>query len=144
MKIDSATAKEIADLLAKSSELCTQSLQQVKTHENLGKIQVYGKLVAYFLGHTYTNILDPLWTAHPELKPPQMSEPYEAVINPLCQESQDAIEAFVLQASEAYKKISQLLEPVVKESALPFGGLPEVEESITEIKQFLLNPRDRN
>ncbi len=143
MKIDLATAKEISDLLTKSSALCNQSLQQVKTHENLGKIQVYGKLVAYYLGHTYTNILNPLWAAHPELKPPQMNEPYEMTISPLCKESRDAIDAFVLQASEAFKRINQLLEDALEENSLPYGGLPEVLESISDIEQFILNPRDR-
>lgn len=124
--------------------MCDQSLRTVKVHESLGYIHVYGRLVGHFLGHSYTNILAPLWQAYPDLEPPQMKEGYSQPVASLSAESQAAIGAFIEHVSKALPRIKELLEFQEGSMPLPFGGFPEVENSGAQIREFLAKPRFRD
>ena len=144
MEMNIDTAKEIAKLLEESSALCNESLEAVKTNEVLGIIQVYGRLVGYFLGHSYTNLLAPIWKTYPELEPPTMKAPYSEPIPELSEESKSAISAFLAQASKTLTRVKEILESQSQPVSLPFGGLKEVEKAVTDIQEFLENPRFRD
>jgi hypothetical protein len=61
MNIDRSSSAEIAALLQGASSLCQKSLVAVKSHEVLGIVNVYGRLVGDFMGQAYVNILAPIW-----------------------------------------------------------------------------------
>lgn len=104
-------------------------------------VQVYGRLVGQFLGHSYTNLLAVLWAQYPELEPEEMRQEYEEPIASLTPESQQAIRAF-LEAAKPALALAQQFAAAAK--PLPYGGLPEIEGSVTEIEGFLLTPRFRD
>ena len=143
MPIERKAAEEIIKLVEQSGALCNASLKTIKVNESLGHVQVYGRLVSFFLGHSYTNLLAPIWKAFPDLEPEQMKEPYVEPVPSLTPESMAALAAFVAQATEANAKIKSLLGEAGL-NTLPYGGFPEVERSVAEIQEFLAHPRFRD
>ena len=142
MPIERATAEEINALLGQASTLCGESLRTVKSHEALGIVKVYGRLVGLFMGHSYTNLLAPIWAEHPDLEPPAMKEAYREPEPALSPESQAALRSFLDQATGAMSRVRELLASEgIDGSSLPYGGLAEVEESVDEIHAFLKAPR---
>ncbi len=143
MTIDQPSAEEIVAALNKASALCNESLRVIKTHESLGHVCIYGRLVGEFLGHSYTNILAPIWKAYPGIMPPEMNEPYLEPDPALTAESRAALTAFVNEARSALATIKRLLPTEDSMHFLQFGGVPEVEQAIAAVEDFLANPRYR-
>jgi hypothetical protein len=141
MAIDAKHAEEIASRIARATELCSKSLDVVKRNEGLGQIQVYGRLVGDFMGHSYTNLLAPLWKAFPALEPSEMREPYVEPDATLTPESQEALRAFVMEASAALEFIRTIVPAHEATSFFSYGGMPEVEKAVVEIQEFLAHPR---
>ena len=144
MDITREAAQEVVTLLEEASALCSESLRVVKSHEGLGQVEVYGRLVGQFLGNSYTNLLAPLWKQFPELEPPQMKKPYEEPVATLTPESQAAIAAFALSAKRALSKAAEVMEVNAANAHLPFGGIAEVESAAAAIEEFLEKPRFRD
>lgn len=143
MPIDRTSAEEIVAALNKASALCDESLRIVKANEGLGHLNVYARLVGDFLGHSYTNILAPIWKALPDIEPPEMKEPYIEPDSSLSAKSQAALRAFVTEARASLEIVKRLLPAEEAAKLLDFGGLPEVEQSVTAIEEFLAKPRFR-
>jgi hypothetical protein len=144
MKISVESAKALAAQLEEASARCSESLRIVRANENLGVLQVYSRLVGLFLGHSYTNILAPLWAEHPELEPESFKQPYAEPLPSLTSESQAAIETFLRSAALALARAEGLFGQEAHSATLPFGGLAEVQQSVAEIQEFLANPRFRD
>ena len=142
--MDRKSAEKIVALFDKASTLCNDSLEVVKRNENLGHVQVFGKLAGQFLRNSYTNILAPIWKAFPGLEPAEMKEPYIEPQLILTPESQAALSAFVVAAREAIECTKRLTTPSESENMFSFGGLPEVDHAVTEIDDFLKHPRFRD
>ena len=141
MSLDRTSAEEIAALIKQSSELCDASLKVVKSNEGLGQLQVFARLAGSFLGHSYANLLAPIWEQHPELEPQEMKEPYKEPVPSLTPESMVTIAAFLKQATSSLVRINHLLQSQHASLVLPFGGLPEIERSVANIEEFLAKPR---
>jgi len=144
MTIDQTSAEEIVAAINKASALCNKSLKIVMSNEGLGQIQVYGRLVGNFLGHSYTNVLAPIWKALPSIEPPEMKEPYVEPEPTLSAESRAALSAFVTEARAALGTVKNLLPTEEAAQFLEFGGLPEVEQAVADIEEFLAKPRFRD
>ena len=144
MPIDKSSAEEIASLFSKVSATCDESLRVVKTEECLGHVQVYGRLVGQFLGHSYTNVLAPIWSSFPELEPPSMKEPYVEPEARLTPESELALRTFVTEAQSALERTKALLSAEEAAKVFAFGGLEEVEQAVSDIAAFLEKPRLRD
>jgi hypothetical protein len=114
------------------------------SNEGLGQVQVYGRLVGNFMGNAFTNILAPIWKKYPDLKPEQMNEPYVDPVPTLTAESQNALRAFLIEASDAMDFVKSVVEPEDSKQLFAFGGLKEVEDTITAIESFLEKPRSRD
>jgi hypothetical protein len=134
----------MARRFCEASEQCNKSLHVVMANQSLGQIQVYGKLVGYFMGHSYSNILRPVWTANPELEPPEMRLPYEPPKLELEPESREAMEAFLVLAQSCVEFVKQNVPEEQQKSLFAYGGMPEVVESIEAIEEFLARPRFSN
>ena len=134
-------AKALTSKQEEASALCSESLRVAKQHESLGELNVYARLVGLFLGHSYTNILVPLWEQFPELEPEQMKDEYIERQPMLSPESREAISAFLVAVKPALELAQQY---ATASSSLPFGGYPEVAKSVEEIERFLANPRFRD
>ena len=141
MNLSPDSAKTLAAQLEEASALCDQSLRVVKANEGLGVLQVYARLVGLFLGHSYTNILAPLWGEHPELEPAQMKEPYVEPVPTLSPESQASIAAFLSSVKPVLSQLESLLAATDAGSSLPYGGVAEVVHSVADIERFFNNPR---
>jgi hypothetical protein len=142
--MDAKQASEIASEIQRASALCESSMHAVKTNENLGFIKVYGRLVGDFMGHSYTNVLAPIWKAFPELEPDEMKGPYvepEPILTP---ESQQAIRAFVDAARQAVELTKRVVPSDQRANTFKYGGLEEVEEGLAKIEEFLARPRFRD
>ena len=144
MTIDQTSAEEIVAAINKASSLCNESLRIVKADESLGHVQVYGRLVGNFMGHSYTNILAPIWKALPSIEPPEMKEPYVEPEPTLSAESRAALGAFVTEARAALSIVKNLLPTEEAAEFLEFGGLPEVEQAVANIEEFPAKPRFRD
>ena len=134
-------AEELNAAMEAASARCNESLSVLKRHESLGELNIYARLVGLFLGHSYTNILAPLWEQYPELEPEQMKGEYAERQPALSPESRDAIAAFLVAVKPALH-LAQLYAAATPN--LPFGGFPEVAKSVAEIEHFLANPRFRD
>lgn len=121
--------------------MCHDSLRVLKEHENLGAIQVYGRLVGRFLGHSYTNLLWPIWEAYPDLEPLEMKQPFVPPEATLTAESRAAIEAFLKTATQALQETGDILGALQPPPTLPHGGFEEVESAVSMIGDFLAKPR---
>ena len=141
MNIDRASAERICKLVQDASASCEQSLQAIKRHENLGAIQVYGRLVGRFLGHSYTNLLAPIWAAFPDMEPQEMKQPFVPPEATLTAESRAAIEAFLSTAAAAMRETGEILAAQQPPARLPYGGFEEVEVAVTKVGDFLAKPR---
>ena len=140
MKLTLEEARSLCAQLDEASALCEKSLQVVKSHEGLGMLNVYARLVGMFLGHSYTNVLAGVWKQFPELEPAAMKQPFQEPVPIMSRESQDAIDAFLRVADPALETARALLAQGQLDS-LPFGGLPEVSNSVAEIREFREHPR---
>jgi len=143
MNITFESAKALVAQLEAASAQCSKSLSVVKANDGIGELQVYARLVGLFLGHSYTNVLGPIWDRFPELEPESFRQPYAERVASLSSESQAAISEFLTLAKPALTEAARVLSSEEGTAALPFGGLPEVERSVAEIEVFLLNPRFR-
>ena len=143
MNITFESAKALVAQLEAASAQCSESLSVVKANEGIGELQEYARLVGLFLGHSYTNVLGPIWDRFPELEPESFKQPYTERVASLSPESQAAISEFLALAKPALADAARVLTRDGVTTALPFGGLPEVEQSVAEIEGFLLNPRFR-
>ena len=142
MPIDRTAAAEISALLEQATALCDESLRTIKSHEALGIVQVYGRLVGRFMGHSYTNLLGPLWAEHPDFEPAAMKEEWREPEPTLSAQSQASLQAFVNQATNAMVRVRQLLASQgIEGTSLPYGGLAEVDASVKAIHAFLDKPR---
>lgn len=142
--MDADAAKEIAQRMQKASASCNASLRTVMTHEGLGHVQVYGRLVGNFMGHSYTNVLAPIWKAFPELQPPEMRTPYVEQTPTLTPESRRALTEFVRDARAALDYAKSAVSPSEAEVFFGFGGLAEVETAVSAIEDYLARPRVRD
>ncbi len=137
MTMDFSSAEKIVTAMQSASNLCNQSLVVVKTHEPLGQVDTYGKLVASFMANCYLNLLAPIWKTIPALRPAEMDQPCVPGPPPLSTESKAAMLAFMAVARDALNTIRPLL-PVPSDASLPNqGGLPEIEQSLLAIEAFL-------
>jgi hypothetical protein len=144
MNIALESARSLVAQIEAASAKCSESLSVVRANEGLGELEVYAKLVGLFLGHSYTNILAPIWERFPELEPDSFKEPIQERTPSLTPQSRTAIAEFLSLAVPALSEARRLLAEPQGEDALPFGGLPEVEHSVAEIDEFLRNPRFRD
>ena len=144
MNITLESARSLVAQIEAASAKCSESLSVVRANEGLGELEVYARLVGLFLGHSYTNILAPVWERFPELEPDTFRQPYQERIPSLTPQSQKAIAEFLAVATPAFAEAKRLLAEPKGELELPFGGLPEVERSVAEIEEFLHNPRFRD
>lgn len=143
MEISQETAAELSRRLQAASESCQSSLRVIMTHQSLGEVTVYGRLVGNFMGQLYTNVLAPLWKAFPEIEPEAMKTPYVEPVAELSPEAKMALQSFAAEASAALRYAREVLREAAKSSALEFGGLPEVEEALQQIKAFEERPHFR-
>ncbi|QWT18774.1 hypothetical protein KPL74_13600 [Bacillus sp. NP157] len=134
-------AEEIARRFTDASDQCTKSLRVVMSSQSLGQVKVYGKLVGSFMGHSYTNILKPIWDAHPELMPPEMHDPYTSPKPELTPESREALEAFLAAAVSSIEFAKQHVPEDQRESLFAYGGMAEVVAAAEAIADFLAVPR---
>jgi hypothetical protein len=134
-------AEEIARRFSDASEQCNKSLRVVMTNQSLGQVHVYGKLVGKFMGHSYTNILRPIWDANPELMPPEMHEPYTPLKPELTPESREALEVFLAAAVSSIEFAKQNVPEDQQQSLFAYGGMPEVVGAVEAIADFLAVPR---
>ena len=142
--MDEQTAKQIVERLQAASSKCNASLRTVMSNESLGHVQVYGRLVGTFMAYSLTNVLTPLWKRFPALEPPEMREPYVEQAPTLSEDSQRALREFLVEAKSAVAFAKASLTAEEAEIALGFGKLPELEEAIVAIEQFLNVPRIRD
>lgn len=142
--MDAEVAKEIAKRIQEASALCESSLRTVMTQEGLGHVQVYGRLVGDFMGHSYTNLLAPIWKAFPELEPPEMRAPYVEPKPTLTAESRQALSQFVREARVALDFVRAAVLHSEAKAFFKFGGLEEVAKAVSAIEDFLAHPRIRD
>jgi hypothetical protein len=141
--MDRKDAEKIVESFLKASALCDESLRLVKVNDSLGQAKALGRLVGAFLGHTYTNILGPLWRGFPDLEPARMKESPlapELVLHPA---SREALRAFLAQAHTALRTAEHVIPEDERDAMFAFGGLREVKTAITEIEHFLASPQHR-
>ncbi len=139
--MDKNAAQEIATLIQAACSACIESLKVVKEQEAIGPVKVYGRLVGEFLGHSYSNVLAPIWQAYPELEPQQMKEPYIEQEPELSEASRAAIQVFIEQVHAALLRSQQLLAAEQVETALPHGGLAGLADTAVDIQEFMNQPR---
>ena len=142
--MDTEIAKEIAKRIQQATALCESSLRTVMSQEGLGHVQVYGRLVGDFMGHSYTNVLAPIWKAFPQLEPPEMRTPYVEEAPTLTPQSRQALSQFVREARTALDFARSAVPPAEAENFFRFGGLAEVEKAVSAIEDFLATPRIRD
>jgi hypothetical protein len=142
--MDAKLAQEIATRVHKASSACESSLRTVKTHEGLGIIEVYGRLVGLFMGHAYTNVLAPIWKAFPTLEPAEMKTPYVEPAPALTKKSQEALKEFIAEARSALEFTQKSVPASEVGRTFSYGGLTELEEALTKIEDFLARPRFRD
>ena len=142
--MDAEVAKEITRRIQEASALCESSLRTVMTREGLGHVQVYGRLVGDFLGHSYTNLLAPIWKAFPDLEPPEMRAPYVEPDPTLTAESRQALSQFIREARVALELVRAAVPPAEAQAFFKFGGLEEVEKAVSAIEDYLVHPRIRD
>jgi len=142
--MDEKVAAEIASRLQKASTLCESSLRTIKTNEGLGIVEVYGRLVGLFMGHTYTNVLAPIWKMFPALEPAEMKTPYVEPEPSLSDESQLALREFIAEARSALEFAKNSLPATETAQYFSYGGLGELEEAVSKIEEFLARPRFRD
>lgn len=114
------------------------------SHQSLGEVKVYGKLVANFMGQSYVNLLRPLWAHNPSLQPAEMNEPYAPSEPALSPESRAALESFLSIARSSIDFVTQHVPVDQQTSAFAFGGVAEVIEATDAIAAFLEKPRFRD
>lgn len=114
-------AEEITRRFSDASEQCDKSLRVVMANQSLGQVRVYGKLAGSFMGHSYTNVLKPIWDANPELMPPEMHEPYTPPKPELTPESREALEAFLAQAVSSIEFVKQNVPEDQQKSLFAYG-----------------------
>jgi hypothetical protein len=133
-------AQEIARRFSDASAQCGKSLRVVMTHQSLGQVKVYGKLVGSFMGHSYTNVLKPIWDANPSLAPVEMQTPYVAPRAELAPESREALEAFLIVARSSIEFAKQYVPEDQQKSLFAYGGMEEVVGAADAIAAFLAEP----
>jgi hypothetical protein len=136
-------AEEISLRFCEASKQCDASLRIVMSHQSLGEVKVYGKLVANFMGQSYVNLLRPLWAENPSLKPPGMNQPYVPSESQLSPESRAALESFLSSARASIEFVAQHVPVDQQMSAFAFGGMAEVIEATDAIAAFLEKPRSK-
>ena len=134
-------AEELARRFSDASHQCSKSLRVVMANQSLGQVQVYGKLVGSFMGHSYTNILKPIWDANPDLMPQEMHEPYAPPKPELTAESRKALEAFLAAAMSSIEFAKQNIPEDQQKSLFAYGGMAEVVGAAEAIADFLAVPR---
>ncbi len=144
MTINRQSAEKIIALFNEASALCDDSLRTIKRNENLGHVQVYGRLAGQFLGDSYMNILAPIWKTFPDLEPPEMKTPYIEPPMVLTPESESALKAFLAVARSAIESTKHLATSGESEILFSYGGLPEVEQAVAAIENFLEKPSYRD
>ncbi len=142
--IPSDIAEELTLRFSEASKECDRSLRVVMTHQSLGEVKVLGKLVADFMGHSYLNILKPIWAAHPELEPIEMKAPYKPPVAELAPESREALQAFLAAARSSIELAKQHIPEDEQKSLFAYGGMDEVVKATEAIADFLANPRFRD
>jgi hypothetical protein len=142
--MDRKLAAEIASRITAVAQLCESSLGPVKANEGLGIVQVYGSLVADFMGHAYTNVLAPIWKAYPALEPSDMKEPYVEPTPSLTAESQAALRHFIAEARKTLEFTKTSVPETESARLFADGGLAELEASLQRIEEFLAHPRHRD
>jgi hypothetical protein len=142
--MDVKLAAEIASRITAAAQLCESSLGPVKANEGLGVVQVYGRLVADFMGHAYTNVLAPIWKAYPALEPNDMKEPYVEPTASLTPESQAALRQFIAEARKTLQFTRKAVSETEAARLFAFGGLGELEAALQRIEEFLVHPRHRD
>jgi len=126
-----------------AAQLCESSLGLVKANEGLGIVQVYGRLVADFMGHAYTNVLAPIWKLYPGLEPAGMKEPYVEPTASLTAESQAALRHFIAEARKTLQFAKVSVPETEAARLFAYGGLTELEGALQRIEEFLAHPRHR-
>ncbi|UPG95750.1 hypothetical protein [Luteibacter aegosomatissinici] len=137
-------AQEISRRFIDASAQCEASLRVVMSHQSLGQVNVYGKLVGRFVGNSFTNVLKPIWDANPRLNPKEMQVPYVAPRATLSPESREALEAFLIAARASIEFTKQHIPEAQQESLFAYGGMAEVVEAADAIAAFLEEPRFRD
>jgi hypothetical protein len=144
MPMDRKDAEKVVEIFLKASALCNDSLRTVMANDSLGQAQVFGRLAGAYMGHSFTNVLAPLWKAFPDLEPPEMKERYVEPAPVLSAASENALRVFLAQAHAALRLVQDLIPPAECARTFSFGGLPEVEEAVVEAERFLALPRYRD
>jgi hypothetical protein len=136
-------AEKVVESFLTATTLCNVSLKVVMANDSLGQAKVFGGLVGAFLGHSYTNVLAPLWKTFPDLEPPEMKQPWtepEPVLSPA---SQKALRMFLDQAHAALRMFEEVAPKDERNTMSAFGRLSEVDSAVAEIERFLALPRHR-
>jgi len=137
-------AEEITRRFSDASAQCGKSLRVVMTHQSLGQVKVYGKLVGDFMGHSFTNVVKPIWDANPGLEPVEMQTPYVAPRAELVPESREALETFLIVARSSIEFAKQHIPEDQQKSLFAYGGMEEVVAAADAIAAFLAEPRFRD
>lgn len=142
--LSSDIAKELSMRFSDALEQCEKSLRVVMSNQSLGQVKVFGKLVGSFMGHSYLNVLRPIWATHSALEPAEMQTPYAQPIAELAPESREALEGFLAIARSSIEFAKQHISEEQQKSLFAYGGLEEVVEATEAIAEFLANPRFRD
>jgi hypothetical protein len=140
MQLTLEEARVICAKLQQAAGLSDDALEVIKSNDSIGMTEAYVRLVAQFLGHSYANILAPIWAQFPELKPPELKQPHKQPTSDLSAASLAAINDFLQAAAAALAHAERVLKSNGS-NALPYGGLPELKDSIAEIAAFRNRPR---
>jgi hypothetical protein len=119
-------------------------LRAVKANETLGQVKVYGSLASDFMGHSFVNVLRPIWKAFPTLEPVEMRVPYVEPEPTLTAESRQRVAEFLREAHSALA-FARAAVPAEQSNGV-FGpeGLAEIEAAVRAIEEFLQHPRFRD
>jgi hypothetical protein len=141
--MDRKDAEIVVESFLRATTLCNASLKVVMANDSLGQAKVFGGLAGAFLGHSYTNVLAPLWKAFPDLEPQEMKRPWiepEPVLSPA---SQKALRTFLDQAHAALRMVEEVVPQAERNTMSAFDGLSEVDSAVAGIERFLALPRHR-
>lgn len=128
-------AKIVSDL-HKSGEIGNNSLQTLKSNENIDSITEYTQLLGKFMGKCYFNVFLPIWKAYPELRPREMEE--ESTPAPrLSDETKKALRDFIEHGRQALKLIDSTFPPGQPDSLLKHDEILEIQQVLTAIEEFV-------
>jgi hypothetical protein len=92
------------------------------------------------MGYSYANVLAPLWSRFPDLRPPAMNDAWTEPEPVLSRASQNALRTFLDQAHAALQMVEDVLPDDERNTIFAGEDLPEVASAVAEIERFLASP----